>query len=191
VYHPAEAHARPLPLSKRENEGLGSICRFGRLSLGAAFCSFFVTRILLPYQLPADDLYIRLMSPHPAKASLTPDHRIRFTEYQGKQIITVDVSHCSAETVAEVVRKVPDVVSTQPLRSVLIFVDFTGAEFNAETLRALKETAVFDKPYVKKSAWIGVEDISPEFKRDMSSYALRDFPSFRRLEDAMEWLVKP
>jgi hypothetical protein len=129
-------------------------------------------------------------SPHPAKASPVPNDRIRFTTYQGKQIIIVDVSRCPAETVAEVMRNVPDVVTTQPLRSVLIFVDFTGAAFNAEVLRVMKETAVFDKPYIKKSAWVGAEDIPPGFKQEMSSYALRDFPSFKSREEALAWLVK-
>lgn len=102
----------------------------------------------------------------------------------------VDVSRCPAETVAEVMRKVPDVVTAQPLRSVSIFVDFTGAAFNAEVLRVMKETAVFDKPYVKKSAWIGAEDLPPEYKPDMTTYALRDFPSFKTRDEALEWLVK-
>jgi hypothetical protein len=118
------------------------------------------------------------------------NERIRFAEHQGKQIVMVDVSHCPAATVAEVVRKVPDVLSTHPLRSILIFVDFTGAVFNTEVLRAIKETAVFDKPYVKKSAWIGTEDIPSDFRQDMNSYSLREFPSFKTREEALAWLVK-
>jgi hypothetical protein len=102
----------------------------------------------------------------------------------------VEVSHCPAETVAEVMRKVPDVVTTQPLRSVLIFVDFTGAAVNAEVLRALKETAVFDKPYIKKSAWVGAEDIPYEYIQTLTSYSLREFPSFKSREEGLEWLVK-
>jgi hypothetical protein len=126
----------------------------------------------------------------PGTKRSAPDGRIRFIDHQGKRIVAVDVSHCPAATVADVVRKVPDVVSTQPLRSVLIFVDFTGAAFDVETLRAMKETAVFDKPYVKKSAWIGVEDIPHDFRQDMNSYALRDFPSFKTRDEALAWLVK-
>jgi hypothetical protein len=116
--------------------------------------------------------------------------RIRFVDHQGKQILVVDLSHCPAATVVEVVRKVPDIVATQPLRSVLIFADFTRAAFNTEALRAMKESAVFDKPYVKKSAWIGAEDIPPEFRQDMTRYSLREFPSFKTREEALAWLVK-
>jgi hypothetical protein len=129
-------------------------------------------------------------SPHAAKASRTPDDRIRFITDHGKQILFVDFSHCSAATVEEIVRKVPDVVATQPPHSVLIVADFTGAEFNADASRAMKEAAVFDKPYVKKTAWFGADDIPFEFRRDLSRYSLREFPSFKSREEALAWLVK-
>src|SRR5579863_7958193 len=50
----------------------------------------------------------------------------------------------------EVVRAVPDYVTAQPRASVLILTDFTGASLDQEALRAMKETAVFDKAYIKK-----------------------------------------
>jgi hypothetical protein len=49
---------------------------------------------------------------------------------------------------------VPDHVTSQPLRSVLLPVDFTGASVDAEAIRAMNESAVFDKPYIKE---IGVD----------------------------------
>lgn len=116
--------------------------------------------------------------------------RIRFVGHQGKQILFVDFSQCPAATVEEIVRKVPDVIATQPPRSVLILADFTSAEFNADALRAMKEAAVFDKPYVKKTAWFGADDIPFEFRRDMSRYSLREFPAFKSRDEALEWLVK-
>jgi len=118
------------------------------------------------------------------------NERIRFTDHQGKQILFVDCSHCPAATVEEIVRKVPDVVAAQPPRSVLILADFTGAAFNSETLRCMKEAAVFDKPYIRKTAWFGAEDIPYEFTKILSSYSLREFPSFKTREEALEWLVK-
>ena len=118
------------------------------------------------------------------------NERIRFTSHLGKQILLVDLSHCPAATVEEIARKVPDLVSTQPLRSVLILAEFTGAAFNAETLRAMKEAAVFDKPYIKKTAWVGAEDIPREYTKSLSNYSLREFPSFKNREEALAWLVQ-
>jgi hypothetical protein len=49
-------------------------------------------------------------------------------------------------------------VTTRPLGSVLALSDFTGASFDAEGIRVLKEAAAFDKPFVKKSAFVGTEN---------------------------------
>src|ERR1700685_1181288 len=106
------------------------------------------------------------------------EERIRFTNYHGRQVLVVDLSRSPASTVEEIVRMVPEVVTRQPPRSVLIFVDFTGASLDAGTLVAMKEAAVFDKIYVKKCAWVGAEDIPPQFIQTLKSYSLREFPSF-------------
>ena len=38
----------------------------------------------------------------------------------------------------------------------------------------MKETAVFDKPYVKKSALIGTEDLPASFNDELKSFSRRD-----------------
>jgi hypothetical protein len=117
------------------------------------------------------------------------DKRLRFIGELGKQILFVDLSNCSAGEVEEIVRMVPDQVTGQPLRSVLLLVDFTGASFDAEAIRAMKESAVFDKPYIKKSAWIGASNFPREFHEQISGFSGRELPSFRTREEALTWLV--
>jgi SpoIIAA-like len=118
------------------------------------------------------------------------DDRIQFITHQGKQILTVDLSHCSAERIEKIVREVPEVVSTRPLGSVLIFSDFTGAKFNEEAVRVMKESAVFDKPYIKKTAWVGAAHIPHELVETLKRYSGREFPTFKNREEALAWLVK-
>ena len=78
--------------------------------------------------------------------------RIRLINHLGKKILLVDLSNCPVNQVEEVVRKVPEYITVQPLRSVLVLTDFTGATFDRDAIRAIKETAVFDKPvYVKRT----------------------------------------
>ncbi len=50
-------------------------------------------------------------------------------------------------------------MTVNPPGSVLVLTDFTGAAFDRGALLAMKKTAVFDKPFVKKSALIGTEDL--------------------------------
>ena len=117
-------------------------------------------------------------------------HRIRFITHEGKQILLVDLSHCSASEVEKVLRELPEVVTTRPLGSVLIFSDFTATTFDADAVRVMKETAVFDKPYVKKSAVVGVESLPREFYENLKSFSRREFPVFKTRDEALAWLAK-
>jgi hypothetical protein len=115
--------------------------------------------------------------------------RIQFTTHKGKRILLVDFSNCLPTKVAEVARAVPEVVTAQPRASVLILCDFSGASFDVEAIRAMKETAVFNKPHIKKSAWIGAENFPQVFADDMKSFSRREFPAFKTRQEALEWLV--
>ena len=117
------------------------------------------------------------------------DDRLRFFEHEGQRILLVDLSNCTAREVEEITRRVPDYVITQPLGSALILTDFGGASFDRDSLIAMKETAVFDKPYVKKSALIGTESLPREFYESMKSFSRRELPTFSSREEALKWLV--
>src|ERR1700730_11090325 len=116
--------------------------------------------------------------------------RIRFITHQGKQILLVDLSNCSTAEVEDIVRAVPGVVTTRPRASVLILSDFTGASFDEEAIRAMKESAVFDKPFIKKSAWVGAESFRELFSESVKSFSRREFPTFNNREEALTWLTK-
>jgi hypothetical protein len=105
--------------------------------------------------------------------------RIRLINHHGKQVLFVDLSNCSAVEVEKIARAVPEFVTTQPRGSVLILSDFTGASFNEEAVRVMKESAVFDKPYIKKSAWVGAESFSEAFRENLKSFSRREFPTFK------------
>jgi len=117
------------------------------------------------------------------------DH-IRFISHQGRQILLLDLSNCSAAEVEKVFRAVPDVVTTCPRGSVLILSDFRGASVNQEAIRVMKESAIFDKPYVKKSAITGTENLPPLFSENLGSHSHREFPVFATRDLALAWLAK-
>jgi|SRR5580692_2488266 hypothetical protein len=115
---------------------------------------------------------------------------IRFITHRGKQILLVDLSKCSAAEVEKTLRAVPDVVTTRPRGSVLALTDFTGSSLDAEGIRVLKETAAFDKPFVKRSAFVGTENFPHGFSEDLSNFSRRDFPAFKTRDEALAWLAK-
>jgi hypothetical protein len=116
--------------------------------------------------------------------------RVRFFDHKNKQILLVDISNCTAREVEEITRRVPDFVTAQPRSSVLVLTDFAGASFDHDALRTIKETAVFDKPFVKKSALIGTESLPREFHEQMKSFSRRELPIFSSHEEALRWLVE-
>ena len=115
--------------------------------------------------------------------------RIQFISHKKKQILLVDLSNCSAREVEKIARAAPETVTAQPRGSVLLLSDFTGASFDKEALRAMKESAVFDKPYIKKSAWVGAENFPEVFGQNLKAFSRREFPTFKTRQEALNWLV--
>ena len=115
--------------------------------------------------------------------------RIRFIHHQGKKILLVDLSNLPPGEFEKLVRQVPDYVTVQPRGSVLVLTDFTAAVFNRDTIRAVKETAVFDKPFIKKSALIGTETFPVEFYEELKNFSRRELLIFRTRDEALTWLV--
>jgi hypothetical protein len=117
------------------------------------------------------------------------NERIHFIIHQQKQILLVDFSNCSSGEVEKITRAVPDYVISQPRGSELVLSDFTGASFNQDAIRAMKETAVFDKPYIRKSALVGAGNLSELLGQNLKDFSRREFPTFKTRQEALNWLV--
>jgi len=116
--------------------------------------------------------------------------RVRFIVHEGEQILLIDVSNCSAAQVEKIFRIVPDLVTTRPHNSVLVLCDYTGASFDREATQVMKETAVFDKLHIKKSACVGEKNLPQGFAENLKSFSRREFSAFETREKALAWLTK-
>jgi hypothetical protein len=114
------------------------------------------------------------------------EDRIGFIEHQRKQILLVDMSHCTPAEVAKIALLVPSYVTSEPRGSVLLLADFSGAEFDRVAIDRLKESTVFDRPHLKRSAWVGIDKLPHVFYEHIKTFSQRDLPAF---EKAMDWLV--
>jgi mannose/fructose-specific phosphotransferase system component IIA len=117
------------------------------------------------------------------------NERIHFINHQKKQILLVDFSNCQSAEVEKIARAVPDYVSNQPRSSVLVLSDFTGASLDQDAIRAMKETAVFDKPYIRKSALVGGANLPQALGESLRDFSRREFPTFKTRQEALSWLV--
>jgi hypothetical protein len=115
--------------------------------------------------------------------------RIHLINHRGKQVLMVDFSNCSPSEVEKIARAVPDYVITQPRGSVLVLSDFTGASLDQDAIRTIKETAVFDKPYINKSALVGGGNLSEVLGENLKDFSRREFPTFKSRQEALSWLV--
>ena len=72
----------------------------------------------------------------------------------------------------------------------LLLADFTGCEFRQEERERIKPALVLDRPYLKRSAWVGTENLPKVFYEHLKSFSQRDLPTFKTREEALDWLVE-
>jgi hypothetical protein len=116
--------------------------------------------------------------------------RLHFENYKGHAILVIDFSHSSNKEMLERLDQVKASVERHAPASLLILSDFTGTPIDKKVATRAKEVLVLDRPYVKKSAWIGTENLPHVFYDNFKSFSQRELPIFKNREEAMEWLVK-
>ncbi len=116
--------------------------------------------------------------------------RISRITFRGHKVLLVDCSDCSPEELAAVADDVPRHVTKEPLSSVLLLADFSHSIFNKETVEHLKVATVFDRPHVKKSAWVLTENLPKALYDSIRTFSGREIPVFAIREEALEYLVK-
>ena len=116
--------------------------------------------------------------------------RVRFVTHRGKQILLIDWTHCSPGQLIKLAGEVLRIVTQQSPKSVLTLNDFTGARFTRAVFTRMKEVAVFDRPFVKRAAFVGAESLPNAFYEDLKTFSRREFPRFKTRDEAMDWLVR-
>lgn len=119
-----------------------------------------------------------------------PNQRLRFIKHKGHVIYLIDVSHCKEKELLLLLEQIRTDVARQAPGSVLALADFTGAEVDKKVATRIKEVLVLDRPYVKRSAWVGTENLPHVFYEHFKNFSQRELPMFKTREEAMDWLVE-
>jgi hypothetical protein len=122
--------------------------------------------------------------------SKPPDERLRFIKHKGHAIFLIDFTRCTAKELLLLLDQVRADIARHEPGSVLTLADFTGAQIDKNVATRVKEVLVFDRPYVKRSAWVGTESLPAVFYEHFKSFSQRELPLFKTREEAMEWLVR-
>ena len=118
------------------------------------------------------------------------DDHIRFIEHQGKRILLLDFSHANAHEMQLLLEYVRMTVAQHAHESLVTLADFTGATLDHAVATRIKEVLTLDRPFVKKTAWVGAESIPHAFMENFQSFSQREIVTFKTREEAMDWLVK-
>jgi hypothetical protein len=117
------------------------------------------------------------------------DDRIYFVEHKGHKVLVFDFSHATAQQMQLLLEHVRITVAKHARESLVTFADYTGAEIDHAVAMKIKEVLTLDRPFVKKTAWIGTEHIPHAFLENFHNFSQRDLPTFKTREEAMDWLV--
>ncbi len=118
------------------------------------------------------------------------DDRIHFIEHQGKQILFIDFSRATAPQMQLILELVRMTVAQHARESLLTLADLTEATVDHAVATKIQEGYTLDRPFVKKSAWVGTEKIPRTFLENFRSFSQRDIVTFKTREEAMDWLVE-
>ncbi len=115
--------------------------------------------------------------------------RIVFLTFRNQQVLLADCSDCSPEELAAVIDEVPKHVTSEPPGSVLLLADFSRSKFTKETVEHLKIAAVFDRPHLKRSAWVLTQNLPKTLYESIRTFSGREIRTFETREEALEYLV--
>ena len=117
------------------------------------------------------------------------DDRIHFVEHKGQQILLLDFSHANAHEMQLLLEHVRIVVEQHAHESLVTLADYTGAIVDHAVATKLKEVLTLDRPFVKKTAWVGAESIPHAFMENFHNFSQREIVTFKTRAAAMDWLV--
>jgi hypothetical protein len=118
------------------------------------------------------------------------DDRIHFIDHRGKQILLLDFSHANAHEMQLLLEYVRITVAQHAHESLVTLADFNGCEVDHAVATRIKEVLTLDRPFVKKTAWVGAESIPHAFMENFHNFSQRDIVTFKTREEAMDWLVE-
>jgi hypothetical protein len=116
--------------------------------------------------------------------------RVRFITHKGKKVLLVDYTDLADESkLLKMIDQREFLVDSQPKNSVLMIINVTGAKFSKEVLTRAKEANVYDLPYVRRAALVGVEDRQKPAVDAVAMFANRRRENFATLAEALDWIV--
>jgi hypothetical protein len=113
-------------------------------------------------------------------------------EYKGHKIILIDLKGLQPEGIISRVEGAKKIILASPPASVLLITDFRNMRYDHERTEYAKQVSKDIKPFVKKSALLGIEGLKKIILQSMIVFSGRtNMKPFLEAKDALEWLIRP
>ncbi len=121
---------------------------------------------------------------------MTITDRVKFINHREKEILLLDFSESDSAQVLQIIAHAKNLISTQPHQSLLTLTDVTNARFNEQVGQGMKDFALYNKPYVKAGAVVGITGLKRVIFGAVMAFAKRKLESFDSRDQAMQWLAE-
>lgn len=118
------------------------------------------------------------------------DERVRFITHKGKKILFIDLTGRSADEIRALLPDIQAAITSEPRGSVLSLSHWTGAQLSRDVAEEIKKTMVFDRPHIRRTALVGIEQLPKVFLDALKNFSRREFTVFPSLDEAKDWLVE-
>ncbi len=116
--------------------------------------------------------------------------RIQVITHQGRRVVLADCSNCPPDELSKIADELPSVLSKEEKGSVLLLADFSQTHVTRENMERVKIAAVFNRLYLKRSAWVVNGNMPRAIHDVIEKFSTRDIPIFPTRDEALEFLVK-
>jgi len=116
--------------------------------------------------------------------------RISFVIHEGQRVMVIDLRGWEPKQLLAILDEVQHTIALEARDSLLTLADFSGAHVDREVATRIKEVLTRDRPFVKRSAWVGKESLPKVYFENFKSFSRREIGLFDTRAEAMEWLVK-
>ena len=116
--------------------------------------------------------------------------RLHSIKHKGQVVFVIDLSKSTAKEMMLLLDQVQLEVAKHAPGSMRILANFLDAEVDKDVATKIKKILVLDRPYVKRSAWIGTESLPHVFYENFKNFSHRELPLFKTQAEALEWLVE-
>ncbi|MFX0072863.1 MAG: hypothetical protein ACFFAO_17435 [Candidatus Hermodarchaeota archaeon] len=116
--------------------------------------------------------------------------RMKWISHKGKDILFEDYTNVSYSKFPELIIAVKNITIENGYRDYLLLIDFTDSYADKNTMDVLLEAAKETKPFINKTAVLGITGIKKVLLNSINFLAGMGVKAFNSEEEAKEWLAE-